>query len=47
VRLQQSERGLQRGSGAVSTSDMVAIIHEVPEPRPYPSDMAPIGIIVG
>ncbi|KAK9836321.1 hypothetical protein WJX81_005210 [Elliptochloris bilobata] len=29
VRLRQAERGLQSGSGAVSTSDMVSIIHEV------------------
>lgn len=29
VRLRQAERGLQRGSGAVSTGDMVTIIGDV------------------
>ena len=34
MRLRQAERGLQSGSGAASTSDMVTIIHEVPRRDP-------------
>ncbi len=40
VRLRQAERGLQRGSGAVSTGDMVTIIGDV---RAQPQSRVRVG----